>query len=162
MLGEHLDLTISLVWTIALANIIVVPIVLRFAPLIARVTVIPPNILFPLVMAIITIGVFQTSQSMGDLVLFAVAGILGLFMKAYGWPRPPIVIAIVLAEIVEKYLWISVNTYGWAMFQRWQFIAILFAVAAGAVIGMKVQRSAAKIAGVQPADPAAQPRLEVD
>ena len=143
MLNENLDLTISLVWTIALANIIIVPIVLRFAPLIARVTVIPPNVIFPLVMAIITIGVFQTSQSIGDLVLFAIAGVLGLFMKAYGWPRPPIVIAIVLADTVEKYLWISVNTYGWAMLSRWQFLAILAAVAIGAVIGMRVQRSAA-------------------
>ncbi len=149
MLGDHLDLTISLVWTIALANIVVVPIVLRFAPLIARVTVIPPNILFPLVMAIITIGVFQSSQAVGDLVLFAVAGVLGLFMKAYGWPRPPIVIAIVLAEIVEKYLWISVNTYGWEMFQRPQFIGILAAVVIAAMIGMRVQRSAARIAHAQ-------------
>ena len=149
MLDQHLDLTIALVWTIALANIIVVPIVLRFAPLIARVTVIPPNVLFPLVMAIITIGVFQTSQSLGDLALFALAGILGLFMKAYGWPRPPIVIAIVLAEVVEKYLWLSVNTYGWTMFQRPQFISILVVVVIAALIGRRVQRNAAKIQAAQ-------------
>ena len=145
MLDKHLDLTIALVWTIAIANIIVVPIVLRFAPLIARVTVIPPNILFPLVMGIIVIGVYQSSQSLGDLVLFAAAGVLGLFMKAYGWPRPPIVIAIVLAEIVEKFLWLSANTYGMTMFQRPQFIAILVAVLAFALIGMKVQRQATGI-----------------
>jgi|TARA_Y100000814_G_scaffold150715_1_gene109797 TctA family transporter len=151
MLDQHLDLTIALVWTIALANIIVVPIVLRFAPLIARVTIIPPNVLFPLVMAIIVIGVFQTSQSLGDLALFAIAGILGLFMKAYGWPRPPIVIAIVLAEVVEKYLWLSVNTYGWTMFQRPQFIAILVVVLVAAMIGMRVQRNAAKIQASQAA-----------
>tara|TARA_A100001037_G_C14522480_1_gene359372 strand:- start:60 stop:383 length:324 start_codon:yes stop_codon:yes gene_type:complete len=102
-------------------------------------------------MAIIVIGVFQTSQSLGDLALFAIAGILGLFMKAYGWPRPPIVIAIVLAEVVEKYLWLSVNTYGWTMFQRPQFIAILVVVLIGAVIGMRVQRNAAKIQASQAA-----------
>ena len=145
MLKEHLDLTIALVWTIAIGNIIVVPIVLRFAPLIARVTVIPPHVLYPLVMATITIGVFQTSQSMGDLILFAIAGVLGLFMKAYGWPRPPIVIAIVLAEIAEKYLWLSANTYGWEMLQRPQFVLILVAVLVTMVVGMRVQSGASKM-----------------
>ena len=145
MLNKHLDLTISLVWTIVLANIIVVPIVLRFAPLIARVTVIPPNILFPLVMAIIVIGVFQSSQAVGDLWLFAGAGVLGLFMKAYAWPRPPIVIAIVLANEAEKWLWIAANTYGWEMFLRWQFLAIIAFVLLGAAVGIRVQRSASRI-----------------
>lgn len=159
MLNEHLDLTIALVWTIALANIVIVPVVLRFAPLIARVTVIPPNIIFPLVIAIITIGVFQTSQSMGDLVLFAIAGVLGLFMKAYAWPRPPIVIAIVLGEIVEKYLWISVNVFGWSMLYRWQFLTILGFVVLGAAIGMRVQRSASRIQAVQAAEESAQTEL---
>ena len=149
MLNQHLDLTISLVWTIALANIIVVPIVLRFAPLIARVTVIPPNILFPLVMAIIVIGVYQSSQSVGDLWLFAAAGVLGLFMKAYAWPRPPIVIAIVLANEAEKWLWIATNTYGWEMFLRWQFNAIIAFVVIGAIIGIRVQRNASRIRAVE-------------
>ena len=148
MLGEHLDLTIALVWTIAIANIIVVPIVLRFAPLIARVTAIQPHILFPLVMGIIVIGVFQSNQSVGDLVLFSAAGVLGIFMKAFGWPRPPIVIAIVLSEVVEKFLWLSTNTYGWAMFQRPQFLAILGAVAVFAAIGMRVQKAATQYENV--------------
>ncbi|MYB84438.1 MAG: tripartite tricarboxylate transporter permease [Chloroflexi bacterium] len=145
MLNQHLDLTVALVWTIVLANIIVVPIVLRFAPLIARVTVIPPNILFPLVMAIIVIGVYQSSQSVGDLWLFAGAGVLGLFMKAYAWPRPPIVIAIVLANEAEKWLWIATNTYGWEMFLRWQFLTIIAFVILGAFVGIRVQRSASRI-----------------
>lgn len=145
MLNQHLDLSIALVWTIVLANIIVVPIVLRFAPLIARVTVIPPNILFPLVMAIIVIGVYQSSQSVGDLWLFAAAGVLGLFMKAYAWPRPPIVIAVVLANEAEKWLWIATNTYGWEMFLRWQFNAILAFVVLGAIVGLRAQRNASRI-----------------
>ena len=145
MLNQHLDLTIALVWTIVLANIIVVPVVLRFAPLIAKVTVIPPNILFPLVMAVIVIGVYQTSQSVGDLALFAASGVLGLFMKAYAWPRPPIIIAIVLGKVVEKWMWIAVNAYGWAMFERWQFLAIIGVVVFGGLVGLRVQRTAARI-----------------
>ncbi len=154
MLNQHLDLTIALVWSIVLANIVVVPIVLRFAPLIARVTVIPPNILFPLVMAIIVIGVYQSSQSVGDLWLFAAAGVLGLFMKAYGWPRPPIVIAIALANETEKWLSIATNTYGFEMFTRWQFLNILALVVIAAVIGLRTQQSATRIRAAEEAEPA--------
>jgi len=69
-------------------------------------------------------------------------------MKAYGWPRPPIVIAIVLSEVVEKFLWLSTNTYGWTMFQRPQFLAILGAVAVFAAIGMRVQKAATQYENV--------------
>ena len=152
MLDQHLDLTIALAWTIVIANIIVVPIVLRFAPLIARVTVIPPNVLLPLVLALIVIAVFQVSSSIGDVVVFGGAAVLGLFMKAYGWPRPPIVIAIVLGEIVEKFLWLSVSTYGWSMFQRPQFVAILVVVLAAAVFGMRIQAGAQKVSAMAEAE----------
>ena len=149
MLNQHLDLTIALIWTIALANIIVVPIVLRFAPLIARVTAIPPNILFPLVVAITIIGVFQSTQSIGDLWLFTAVSLLGLFMKAYAWPRPPILIAVVLAGEAEKWLWIATATYGWEMFLRWQFNAILVSVFIAAIIGIRAQRNASRVRAVE-------------
>ena len=66
-------------------------------------------------------------------------------MKAYAWPRPPIVIAIVLANEAEKWLWIATNTYGWEMFLRWQFLAIIAFVILGAIVGIRVQRNASRI-----------------
>jgi len=140
MLTEHLDLIIALAWIIILANLVVVPIVLWFAPLLVRLTLFPPNILAPLVMGLVLIGVFQNAQSLGDLVVFAAFGVLGLFMKAYGWPRPPIIVAIVLSEIIEKYLWISVQAYGVSMLARPQFLGILFVVVAVLAIGYRTQR----------------------
>ena len=51
MLTQHLDLTVSMVYTIAFANLVVVPIMLAFAPTLCRIAVIPPNILAPVVWA---------------------------------------------------------------------------------------------------------------
>ena len=104
MVGAHLDLTLSLVYVIILANIVVVPIVLRFSPLLTKVAAVPPQILAPLVIGVVTISAFQAILNIADLVVVAVFGVLGLFMKAYGWPRPPILIAIVLAGPLEKYM----------------------------------------------------------
>lgn len=127
MLTTHLDLTISFVYTIAFANIIVVPIMLWCSPLIVKTSAIPPNTLAPVVIAIVTLGAFQASNSMGDLAMTAAFAALGVFMKRYGWPRPPILIAVVLGKILEKYLWLSTNTWGWSMLLRPQFL-IIFAV----------------------------------
>jgi TctA family transporter len=125
MLDRHLDLTVALVYMVALGNIVVVPIMLLFAPYIARMTLIPPHILAPIVVGIVTMSAFQATNSMGDLLLVLGCTVLGLFMKAYGWPRPPILIALVLAAPLEKYLWLSLNTFGVSMFARPQFLILL-------------------------------------
>jgi TctA family transporter len=132
MLERHLDLTVGLVYIVALGNIITVPIMLLFAPYIARMVTVPSQILSPIVVGIVTLSAYQATRSMGDLVLVLGFTVLGLFMKRYGWPRPPILIAVVLAESLEKYLWLSLNTYGVAMLARPQFL-ILFGTMVSAV-----------------------------
>jgi TctA family transporter len=139
MLTTHLDLTISLVWIIAIANIIVVPIVLWFSPLLVRFAAIPPKVLAPLLIALVTVSAFQATNQIGDLVVMAFFTVLGLFMKAYGWPRPPILIALVLARPLEKFMWLSVNAYGMEMFARPPFIAILVGIVLVVAFSLRVR-----------------------
>ncbi len=142
MLDRHLDLTISFVYTLVLANVIVVPIVLMLAPWITRIAAIPPNVLAPIVIGIVTLSAFVATSSMGDLVLVLAFGVLGVFMKRYGWPRPAILIAVVLGEILERYLYIAVNTYGFSMFLRPQFLVIMGLMALVIIASLRVQKGA--------------------
>ncbi|MFQ5851776.1 MAG: tripartite tricarboxylate transporter permease [Candidatus Binatia bacterium] len=142
MLTKHLDLTISMVYTIVLGNIVVVPIMLGFASWFCRIAVIPPNILAPIVIGVVSLSALAASSSLGDLVAVLAFGILGVFMKRYGWPRPPILIAVVLADTLERFLWISANNYGLAMLARPQFLAILGFMVAAVVYGLNAQRGA--------------------
>jgi TctA family transporter len=144
MLTRHLDLTISLVYVVALANIIVVPIMLFAARYITRIAAVPPNLLAPIVIGIVTLAAYQATYSIEDLVLVLAFAVLGIFMKRYGWPRPPILIAVVLAEIVEKYLWLSVNTYGFSMFLRPQFLGIIAVMVLVMVVSLRIQAGAKK------------------
>ena len=146
MLTEHLDLTVSLVYTIVIANVIVVPIMLFAAPWMVRIAAIPPNALAPVVIGLVTLAAYQATYSVEDLFLVLAFAVLGVFMKKYGWPRPPILIAIVLAEIVEKYLWISTNTYGWSMFIRPQFLGIIALMALVMVVSLRTQAGAQRVA----------------
>lgn len=142
MLTRHLDLTISLVYIVALANIVVVPIMLYAAPLITRIAAIPPNVLAPVVIGIVTLAAYQATYSIEDLFLVLGFAVLGIFMKRYGWPRPPILIAVVLAEIVEKFLWLSINTYGFSMFARPQFLTIIAVMILVMIVSLRLQSGA--------------------
>jgi TctA family transporter len=144
MLTQHLDLTISLVYVVALANIVVVPIMLFAARFITRIAAVPPNLLAPIVIGVVTLAAYQATYSIEDLVLVLAFAVLGIFMKRYGWPRPPILIAVVLAEIVEKYLWLSVNTYGFSMFLRPQFLGIIAVMFLVMVVSLRIQSGAKK------------------
>ena len=142
MLTRHLDLTVSMVYTIAFANLVVVPIMLYFAPTLCRISVVPPNILAPVVVAIVSLAALAAAGNLGDLGAVLAFGLLGVFMKRYGWPRPPILIAVALADILERFLWISVSNYGWGMLLRPQFLAILAFMVAVTLFSLRAQRGA--------------------
>jgi TctA family transporter len=144
MLTTHLDLTLSLVYTVVIANVITIPIMVFAGPYILRVAVIPPNILAPIVIGFVTLAAYQATSSMGDLLSVLAFGTLGVFMKRYGWPRPPILMAVVLSPTVEKFLWISMNTYGFQMLYRPQFLSIMTLMAVVIIASMRLQTKARK------------------
>ena len=53
---------------------------------------------------------------------------------------------MVLAEIVEKYLWLSVNTYGWSMFLRPQFLSIIAMMVLVMLVSLRMQQGAKRAA----------------
>src|SRR5207253_8979255 len=55
-------------------------------------------------------------------------GLLGWIMKQFKWPRPPLILGVVLGDTIERYLFISVERYGLSWLMR-PVVAILFAIA---------------------------------
>jgi phosphate/sulfate permease len=55
-------------------------------------------------------------------------GVVGWLMKQFKWPRPPLVLGLVLGDSIERYLFISIERYGMSWFAR-PVVAILFAMA---------------------------------
>ncbi len=143
MLKENLVLVIALVYALALGNILSVPVMLLFAPWLARITLVSPDILAPLVIALTTLGAFLANYSMGDLAVTAAIAALGLFMKRYGWPRPPILIAVALGTILEKYMIISLAAFGFKMFARPTFLIVCGLMVLVILWGIRIQKQAA-------------------
>ena len=55
-------------------------------------------------------------------------GVFGWLMKQMKFPRPPLVLGLVLGEVVERYMFISIQRYGITWFSR-PIVIVLFAIA---------------------------------
>ena len=112
MLSEQLDVTFTLIWTVALANILGAGLCFLLAGQFARVATIRAGLLVPLVFGIMIIGAYQGAKDYADLIVLLAFGVLGWVMKRLNWPRPPLILAFVLGGLVENYLFISHLRYG--------------------------------------------------
>jgi TctA family transporter len=145
MLNQHLHLTLLMAWSLAVANVIATVVALYYTPQLARIAAMNPNVLAPIVLAMLFLSGFQSNRSMGDLVLMCLLFAVGWFMKRYGWPRVPIILGLVLAESLEKYMWLSLNTYGVTMLARPQ-VWIIFALALSSLlVSLRAQRATQSI-----------------
>jgi TctA family transporter len=114
MLTKHLTITFSMVWTLVIANIVTVLLCLTILNHLAKVTYIRGGVIIPFVLFLVFIGSYTANGQIADLLVTFIFGLLGYFMVLYGWPRPPLVLGFVLGKLIETYLFISVNRYGFS------------------------------------------------
>lgn len=118
MVTTELNLTYTIAWTLALASIIGAAICFFLAAPISRLTHIPFNLIAPFMLMIICFAAFQARRDLNDLLLLFVVGIVGIYMRRFGWPRPAFLVGFVLSGQVENYLYQAVQFYGWGFVQR--------------------------------------------
>ncbi len=129
MLTKHLDVTYTIVWSLTLAHVIGALICLSGSRWLAQVSRVRPEVLLPIVLSLVFIAAFQGSHDWGDLCTLMLFGIVGWFMKSLGWPRPPMVLGLVIGGIFERYLFISTELYGIAWLWRPVVLGILILIA---------------------------------
>lgn len=124
MVGADLNITYSVVWSLALANVMGAGICLALAIPISRLTQIPFQRLAPFMIVLICFAAFQATRSLADLVALLGLGVLGVLMKRFGWPRPALLIGYVLAPQAETYFYQALQFNGWSFVTRPGVIAI--------------------------------------
>ncbi|TBU72488.1 hypothetical protein DNK06_20210 [Pseudomonas daroniae] len=112
MLTKHLDLTYSMVWSIALANIFGAGLCFLLSGQFAKLATLRYSLILPVMIPVVLIGAFQGSSSWGDLFVLTLAGSIGWIMKRQKWPRPPLILGLVLGLLIERYMSISFMRYG--------------------------------------------------
>jgi putative tricarboxylic transport membrane protein len=140
MVGEDLPVTLSVVWTLVLANIVATLLCFGFTPWVARVSTVPAAKLMPFLIVLILVASYQGSRHWGDILALLGLGTLGWIMKALAWPRAPLLIGFVLADPVERYLWLSQGAYGWSWITRPTVIAIALCIVGLIAFGARKEK----------------------
>ncbi len=132
MLTKNLDVTYSMVWSIALANILGAGLCFLFSGQFARLATLRFTLVLPAIMSVVYLGAFQGSRDWGDLYALLFFGVVGWTMKRVRWPRPPLILGFVLGEIIERYMFISSARYGW----EWMLRPLVLLLLIMAVLGL--------------------------
>jgi len=118
MVTTDLGLTYTIAWTLAIASVVGALICFFLAAPISRLTFIPFNLIAPAMIMLICFAAFQAPRDLTDLLLLFGLGILGVFLRRFGWPRPAFLIGFVLSGQVETYLYQAVQFNGWGFLTR--------------------------------------------
>lgn len=130
MLTTKLHITYSMIWSIALANILGAGICFAMSGHLAKLATLRYTLIMPSILAVVYLGAFQGNRSWGDLFALLGCGVLGWVMKSLRWPRPPLMLGFVLGAIIERYMFISTARYSY----DWLTRPIVVVVLAGAAI----------------------------
>ncbi len=126
-----LDLTYSFVWVIILSNIITVAVCFLFLKPLAKVTQVRGSIIIPLILVLIYLGAFAEKNAFEDMIVVLFFGALGWVMEKMDWPRPPVLLGLVLGPLAENRLFLSTDNYGLAWTSRPGVLAIFALTLAG-------------------------------
>jgi len=130
--GGHLSLTFSFVWMIVISNLITVAVCFLFLKQLAKVTMIRGSLLIPPILLLIYVGAFAEKNAFPDLLLVLLFGVLGWLMEKFHWPRPPLILGVVLGPLAENRLFLATDNYGLAWLGRPGVLILIALTLAGA------------------------------
>ena len=104
MFTEQANFAYSIFMSMLLVNLLFLAVGLYGARLFARVTLVPVRILWPCVFVFSVVGAYALDQSMLDVWIALAAGVVGFFMRRYGFSVVPLAIGLILGEMLEQRL----------------------------------------------------------
>ena len=158
----HLAVTMAMVWTIVISNLITVAICLAFMAPLARITKIRSVLLVPFIMILVFVGAFAEKNVFEDLGVVLAFGALGWVMAKLDWPRPPLLLGLVLGPLAENRLFLSTDNYGAAWLVRPGVLIILAVIAVGLAVPLVKAWRARRAPPTTAAPAALAPRARID
>jgi len=121
------------IWTIIgsmfIGNIMLLVLNLPLVGLWARLSQVPYRILAPIVLGVCVIGAYSPRNSMFDVGVAILFGVVGYLMKKVNWPMAPLILGFLLAPMLETSLSQSLNMGGFGIFVNRPIAAALLVLA---------------------------------
>lgn len=104
MFTEQAHFAFSIFWSMMLVNVLFLAVGLFGAKVFARVTLIPVQVLWPCVFIFSIVGAYALDQSLLDVWIALISGLVGFFMRRYGFSVVPLAIGLILGGMLEQRL----------------------------------------------------------
>src|SRR5512132_1718184 len=98
---EQKDFVWGLIASMCLGNVVGLAVVLTMVPMFAASLRVPFSIIAPVILVICAIGAYTVHNSMFDVWLMVVFGVMGYVFKKLDYPLAPLVLALVLGDRAE-------------------------------------------------------------
>jgi putative tricarboxylic transport membrane protein len=104
LIQEHPDLFWGVVASMYVGNLMLLILNLPLVPLFAQLLRLPYYVLYPIIIGISMVGVYSVNQSLFDVSLMIIFGLLGYFMRKLDFPIAPLALGMVLGTPLERAL----------------------------------------------------------
>lgn len=128
MIKKSPEVIYSIVWIQGISGIVGTLVGFLLAAQLAKLAEVRYSFMVPIMFMFILMGAFSVNRDPLDLVVVVAFGVLGYFMRRFGYPRPAMILGLVLGDLMEKYLYRSVASYGYTWLGR-PAVIVLFVFA---------------------------------
>lgn len=125
MVKKNPEVIYSIVWLQGISGTVGTLIGFVLAAQLAKLAEVRYSFMVPIMFIFILMGAFSVNRDPADLIVVVAFGLLGYFMRRYGYPRPAMILGLVLGDLMEKYLYRSVASYGFTWLSRPAVIGLL-------------------------------------
>jgi TctA family transporter len=132
MVKKNPEIIYSIVWLQGISGIVGTLIGFVLASQLAKLAEVRYTFMVPIMFMFILMGAFSVNRDPLDLVVVVAFGILGYYMRRTGYPRPAMILGLVLGDLMEKYLYRSMASYGFSWLGR-PAVIVLFIIAGGSL-----------------------------
>jgi putative tricarboxylic transport membrane protein len=112
MVAEHAHITMLIVFTLALGNLLATTIGLFASAPLLRLTTVPYPAISAVIIPLVVLAAYLDMRSWFAIPILVVFSAIGLVMKYFGWPRPPLVLGFILGPIIDVNIQTAISLYG--------------------------------------------------
>lgn len=98
------SITYAIIFGFLIANILMGGVGLLIAKQVVKVSIVPTTILAPIIIGLSTVGAYAISNSIFDVYIMLIGGMVGYFVRKLGFATAPIILGLILGPIGEQNL----------------------------------------------------------
>ena len=101
---QHADLALTVIASMVISNGMLLVMSLPLVGVWARISLVPYSILGPIVLGVCVIGAYAPRNTLFDVCVAILFGVVGYVMRRLDWPMAPLILGFLLGRLFEQSL----------------------------------------------------------